>query len=233
MRLPTIVIGDSKLGGISTTLSALESLHIRGYDVLSILFLTKPDKLGDSNFAYFRSLTESFSSHLRLSYRIPIFGISSPPERKESKQQDLIELRKYFKDTESEYDGIIKELRGWYNGRFDRLEEMEEKTKKVVWWPFTQHQNVEKVTVIDSAYEDFFVTYRKDGGETTRVDEKMMSETMEEKNETSSEHDDARYNKNGGDFKELFDGCASWWTQGMGFSFFFSVALLTQSSMYE
>ena len=39
LRLPTVLIGDSALGGISTTLASLESLYIRGYDVLAVLML--------------------------------------------------------------------------------------------------------------------------------------------------------------------------------------------------
>jgi len=34
-----VLIGDSALGGISTTLASLESLYIRGYDVLAVVML--------------------------------------------------------------------------------------------------------------------------------------------------------------------------------------------------
>ena len=36
-RFPTVLVGDSKLGGISTTLSAYESLMLRGYDTVCVL----------------------------------------------------------------------------------------------------------------------------------------------------------------------------------------------------
>lgn len=36
LRLPAILVGDSRLGGISTTLSAYETLSARGYDVPAI-----------------------------------------------------------------------------------------------------------------------------------------------------------------------------------------------------
>ena len=39
LRLPVLLVGDPKLGGISTTLSALESLLVRGYTVLGIAFV--------------------------------------------------------------------------------------------------------------------------------------------------------------------------------------------------
>jgi bifunctional dethiobiotin synthetase / adenosylmethionine---8-amino-7-oxononanoate aminotransferase len=37
LRLPTVLIGDAQLGGISTTLAAHESLYVRGYDVVAVL----------------------------------------------------------------------------------------------------------------------------------------------------------------------------------------------------
>ncbi len=36
MRLPVLLVGDGRLGGIGATLSALESLRMRGYSVLGI-----------------------------------------------------------------------------------------------------------------------------------------------------------------------------------------------------
>lgn len=36
-RLPAILVGDGRLGGISGTISAYESLKLRGYDVAAII----------------------------------------------------------------------------------------------------------------------------------------------------------------------------------------------------
>jgi hypothetical protein len=36
-RLPTILVGDGRLGGISSTLSAYETLLLRGYDVSAVI----------------------------------------------------------------------------------------------------------------------------------------------------------------------------------------------------
>ena len=38
LRLPAILVGDGRLGGISGTISAYESLKLRGYDVVAIVF---------------------------------------------------------------------------------------------------------------------------------------------------------------------------------------------------
>ena len=39
LRLPVLLVADMKLGGISSTISAFESLHMRGYDLDSVLVL--------------------------------------------------------------------------------------------------------------------------------------------------------------------------------------------------
>ena len=39
LRLPIILVGDSRLGGITTTLTAYESLRVRGYSVHAIVLI--------------------------------------------------------------------------------------------------------------------------------------------------------------------------------------------------
>lgn len=41
MRLPVLLVGDSRLGGIGATLSALECLRIRGYSVLGVALIAQ------------------------------------------------------------------------------------------------------------------------------------------------------------------------------------------------
>ena len=36
-RLPAILVGDGRLGGISGTISAYETLKLRGYDVVALV----------------------------------------------------------------------------------------------------------------------------------------------------------------------------------------------------
>lgn len=36
-RLPAVLVGDGRLGGISSTISAYESLKLRGYDVVAVV----------------------------------------------------------------------------------------------------------------------------------------------------------------------------------------------------
>lgn len=39
LRLPAILVGDGRLGGISTTLAAADVLRMRGYDIAAVLLL--------------------------------------------------------------------------------------------------------------------------------------------------------------------------------------------------
>jgi hypothetical protein len=39
LRLPGVLVGDGKLGGISSTVGAYESLQIRGYDTIAIVLV--------------------------------------------------------------------------------------------------------------------------------------------------------------------------------------------------
>lgn len=41
MRLPVLLVGDGRLGGIGATLSALESLRMRGYSVLGVALIAQ------------------------------------------------------------------------------------------------------------------------------------------------------------------------------------------------
>lgn len=43
IRLPSILVADSKLGGISATLTAYDSLLIRGYDVVAVVLTISPE----------------------------------------------------------------------------------------------------------------------------------------------------------------------------------------------
>lgn len=37
LRLPAVLVGDGRLGGISTTLAAADVLRMRGYDIAAVI----------------------------------------------------------------------------------------------------------------------------------------------------------------------------------------------------
>ncbi|CAG8489773.1 26339_t:CDS:10 [Gigaspora rosea] len=106
---------------------------------------------------------------------------------------------KYFGELDGEFNNILEILENWHNERFNRLNEMAESSKDAVWWPFTQYEKIDKVNVIDSAYNDFMVIYDND-----------------QNCQSNQNYQGEKKSKNDGIMKEMFDASSSWWTQGLG-----------------
>ncbi|KAL4905268.1 hypothetical protein BDW74DRAFT_185307 [Aspergillus multicolor] len=184
LRLPIILVADSRLGGISSSISAYESLLLRGYDVHSVL-LFRDDYYQNHEYLgnYFRNKS------------IPLVPLPAPPKRPQeqdvgSRARDLEALDNYYSSVAEGTDviGLLDELNLKNKQRIDYLEEMASRAQKTIWYPFTQHHGMapKDITPIDSAYDDFFQTYKTQG---------------------STEQ---------GKLQATFDGSASWWTQGLG-----------------
>lgn len=187
LRLPTLLVGDHQLGGIGTTISAWESLHIRGYDVSSVALFAE-DRYDNHSYLkdYFRERN------------VETFAIPPPPARHESAEEDVKAMQDYYQRS-SENQEVVA-----FAGRFledhDRrireIRSMPEEADKVIWHPFLQHTERSKETISawDSAYGDHFQSY-----------------TL--KQEAQAEHNS---NSEQSLLKHAFDGSASWWTQGLG-----------------
>ncbi|KAJ7242370.1 onanonoxo-7-onima-8-eninoihtemlysoneda [Mycena haematopus] len=147
--LPTILIGDSRLGGISATISAYESLLLRGYIVDAIL-LFRDDYYRNNEF-----LTPYFAER-----GIKVTAIDPPPP----KDSDAAEN---FASTELYYENLdilptVLDLNTRHDERLAELASMPRRSLDTFWWPFVQHGLVKgekDVTVIDSASADFFSVY--------------------------------------------------------------------------
>ncbi|RIA90202.1 pyridoxal phosphate-dependent transferase [Glomus cerebriforme] len=148
LRLPTILVGDSNLGGISTTLSSYESLLIRGYDIPIILLFN------NENYNNHLFIEKYFNENQNSSIITPkIFSIQLPPKK------ECNDLTEYFQSNDENFKHVIDKLEEWHENRFNRFDEMERKAKETVWWPFTQHDKVNRVNVVDSAYKDLLINY--------------------------------------------------------------------------
>ncbi|KAG0343165.1 hypothetical protein BG004_005470, partial [Podila humilis] len=206
LRLPTILVGDSHLGGISTTLTSYESLHQYGYDVPALLLFDN------------KSMNHQFLDRYlaKAENRPAVHVLPSPPEKLADPAADAEQLHEYYKRTESYFKDVVQELDAGHHQRMDRLEELADMARTKIWWPFTQHHTVKDVTVIDSAYGDIMTTYVKPKDKVTTI-------TNNNNNNSNS-----NATKKDGTWKEMFDGCASWWTQGLGHG----SPELTQSAAY-
>ncbi|PPQ99128.1 hypothetical protein CVT24_009318 [Panaeolus cyanescens] len=184
--LPTVLIGDSKLGGISTTISSYESLLLRGY-IIDAVLLFRDDYY--KNEEYLKAYFDERGTFLAT--------IEKPPPRAQSVEEDRKAIEDYYSTlTTGGKEGIldvVNYLDKCHSQRIEELESMPKRAYSNIWWPFVQHgliKGPDDVTVIDSAHSDFFsVTNKSALKQHTSKDSILNPE---------------------------FDGSASWWTQALG-----------------
>ncbi|XP_017607474.1 bifunctional dethiobiotin synthetase/7,8-diamino-pelargonic acid aminotransferase, mitochondrial [Gossypium arboreum] len=143
LRFPGVLVGDGRLGGISGTISAYESLKLRGYDVVAIVI----EDHGLINEIPLKSYLRS---------RVPVFVLPPIPQ---DPSNDLME---WFDESCNVFNSLKDIMLEAYLERMRRLNEMPRKAGDVFWWPFTQHKLVppSTVTVIDSRCGENFSVYK-------------------------------------------------------------------------
>lgn len=145
LRAPVILVGDSKLGGISQSISAFESLKMRGYDVESILLFQ------DGKYENYQYLKEYFSK-----FGVPVDTVPEPPARVPDVKEDVERMKEYY--SSQNVDHVLEHLDNRGKERISRLESLSEKASEKIWYPFTQQKLVsaETISAIDSAHGDYF-----------------------------------------------------------------------------
>lgn len=188
--LPTLLIGSPHLGGISTTLSAFESLKMRGYPISGVLLLRD---------TYYRN--EDFLRPYFEERGIPFWTVEKPHVKTAgmSVAEDVALLDRWYDTLESGAEksdasmvDVARQLENQHSARLSELESMPRRTMDQVWWPFTQHGLITKeedVMVVDSAKGDNFDAYYKSGADAPASKDMLT---------------------------QLFDGSASWFTQAHG-----------------
>lgn len=142
-RLPALLVGDGRLGGISSTISAYESLKLRGYDVVAVV-------LEDQGLVNDVPLL----SYLR--NRVPVFVLPPIPA-------DMSDnLMAWFDESHSVFGSLKEVMLSSFLERMQRLHDMPKKALEIFWWPFTQHKLVpeDTVTVIDSRCGENFSVHK-------------------------------------------------------------------------
>jgi dethiobiotin synthetase/adenosylmethionine--8-amino-7-oxononanoate aminotransferase len=199
-------VGDGRLGGISSTLSALESLILRGYDVHGIVFIQDPSST-DKDFSYSNHLALREYASRKLKLRSGLGKVLlEDPEKSIISLPSLPPLPHpldpWFQgdETREKFESFHQLLTTRWNQYLQEVYEMRSVGKDMIWWPFTQHgkytsKNFKEtkessITLIDAAQGDYFHVLDQD--------------TFEQDDKISFQR------------RALFDGCASWWTQGLG-----------------
>ena len=149
------------MGGISATVSAYESLFVRGYDV-EVIVVFKDE--------YYRN--HEFLSEFAASKNIPLLALPRPPVRPssgseaESLAKDQEAMTSFYAEAanDPEIVRLLRTLENRHGQRIERLESMAQKAKDLVWYPFTQHKGMtpKDITVIDSANDDCYQTLKPD-----------------------------------------------------------------------
>ncbi|KAF1810370.1 PLP-dependent transferase [Eremomyces bilateralis CBS 781.70] len=203
LRLPVLLVGDPKLGGIGATISAYESLRIRGYDVDGVVVFREGDAHADRRYGNYEYLREWFWKEGR---RVPVWGWEMPPERHVDEKQDEKNLSGYYGGMENveEVRNVMGRMEERHDERIKEVQSLPQRAHERVWYPFTQHQGrTEKdIMAIDSAHGDFFQT----------LSPPSTSHSAPESNKASESSAPPSL------LSPLFDASASWWTQGLGHS---------------
>lgn len=152
LRVPTLLVGDSRLGGISQTIAAFESLHMRGYDVESVLLFK------DTTYENYLYLADYFEKY----HGVPVTSIPEPPERADDAERDAEAMIAYYgrMDCEAVAGQVLELLDHRHGERLHSIESLAPKAHEHIWYPFTQQSLLrpENITTIDSAHGDYFQT---------------------------------------------------------------------------
>ena len=185
--LPTILVGDSKLGGISSTISSYESLLLRGYIIDAVIVFR------DEYYRNWEYLSPYFAER-----GVHVCAFKPPPPLHSELSVNVRLTDEYYSSLvpENKKDGmftVIDHLDECHEKRLHELKTMPRRTLDSIWWPFVQHglvKDEKDVMVIDSAYSDFFSTYEHKKGSESQTLSSLLIPT--------------------------FDSSASWWTQAFG-----------------
>ena len=241
LRLPIILVGDSKLGGITTTLSAYESLRLRGYTVHAIVMIEHPGSNKYGNVLMIREhLQRSLSSSTVIGENCepgsaPKWAVNSVPKvfRMFPLPSEKL-LHNWFRENSDQFDALFDHIAASVEDETRRLMEMRKDGQETVWWPFTQHAAIGdgEVTFIESAHGDQFRVVSPAAKTHQTAAMVTPSNTLSQLDNTDafSEQPSMSNKVTKVSVTDLFDGCGSWWTQVMAIS---SLTALHSSLLYS
>lgn len=203
--LPGILVGDGRLGGISSTLSSYDALRMRGYDVPFII-------VSDEGFGN----TEAIRSNVNRETRVFSIPKLPPPFLSESEEgaskakMGIVDevgdvmpneaIDPYMKEwlfmSKLSFDDILVAIHEWHEQRIFELGSAKCRGQRVLWWPFTQHRSLDSqnISVIDARSGENFVVFA-DASDAPKVSTpELQSPAMPR-------------------LRQQYDACASWWTQ--------------------
>ena len=143
LRLPVIFIADSRLGGISCSISSIALIEARGFEIACVILFEGKDENAQFLKNYYKD-------------KLPVFSFANFVENKLSKNECLVKkpLDLWFKETEEKFSELFQHLTCYHVSKFEIIDDYIEVAKENIWWPFTQHGLQLEPKVIDSAFKD-------------------------------------------------------------------------------
>jgi bifunctional dethiobiotin synthetase / adenosylmethionine---8-amino-7-oxononanoate aminotransferase len=219
LRLPIILVGDSKLGGITTTLSAYESLRLRGYTVHAIVMIEHPGSNKYGNVLMIREhLQRSLSSSpvMEDNGSTPKWAVNRVPEvfRMFPLPSEKL-LHHWFRENSDQFGALFDHIAESVEDETRRLMDMRKDGQDTVWWPFTQHAAIGdgEVTFIESAHGDQFRVVTPEARSHHTAAAAVTPSNGLTKIDDINDKQSAPNKVTKVTVTDLFDGCGSWWTQ--------------------
>eukprot|EP00808_Paulinella_micropora_P006307 g38049.t1 len=147
LRLPIVLVGDGRLGGISATLSALESLRIRGYDIAAVVVCDDEPHLDNA---------QAIRTHVSA-----IFPRDGPAVLSLPRVPPMPEPLDHWLDN-APFNQLYQLLLDEHAARLRALNGLAGRASECIWWPFTQHTGLRAPMVVDSAYADHYSIYEQE-----------------------------------------------------------------------
>lgn len=119
LRLPVVLVGDSNLEGISSTISSFESLHMRGYDINALVTF---ENNRYHNHRYFNDYIKDKVSS--------IVSVSPPPEY--SGAADEATMSSYYENLSSDtcITELVQSLDDQHAQRIEKLESLSRRAEE-------------------------------------------------------------------------------------------------------
>ena len=143
LRLPVIFIADSRLGGISSSISSIAFVESRGFEIACVLLFDGKDENSIFLQNYYKD-------------KFPVISFPNIPDYKVTKTDNVINrpLDFWYKESEEKFSGVFQHLTSYHVSKIEIIDEYIEVAKENIWWPFTQHGLQADARVIDSAFQD-------------------------------------------------------------------------------
>jgi len=162
-QCPVVLVGDGRLGGISATLSAMESLLLRGYNINAVVFIEHHANHEHNNATALLEYTAGRSCQLRNGTGQALFlnhkggdVVSLPPIPPDPSEP----LDDWFVAASDKFAQLNDFLQQSWEGHVMDLKQLKNQGKQTLWWPGMPHSMYSdddddgRILLIDSAVGD-------------------------------------------------------------------------------